>query len=132
MKKDILYLGVVGEIFLVDLSQVSYIQADDHYSHIHYNNGLHFMVPFGLSRIEKAIERQMEQDNVFRRVGRKYIVNVERVFHVNVPRQSLQYFDTKGNIQTLNLPKPLLQGLVEYVRNRHPGFVLTPTTEFDD
>lgn len=132
MKNDILYLGVVGECFLVDLHQVLYIQADDHYSHIHYGNGLHFMVPFGISRLEKAVERQMGEDSMFRRIGRKYIVNLDRVFHINVPRQSLQYFDSNGNVQTLTLPKPLLQGLVEYIRTRHPGFVLTPTTEFEE
>lgn len=132
MKKNTLYLSIAGEMFQVDLEQVVYMQADDHYTHIYYNNGLHFMVPFGLSRMEKAIRSQMGDENVFRRVGRSYIVHLEKVFHINVPRQSLQYFDAKGCLQTLNLPKSLLQGLMEHIRTRHPGIVLTPSTEFDE
>ena len=90
------------------------------------------MVPFGLSRMEKAIRSQMGDENVFRRVGRSYIVHLEKVLHINVPRQSLQYFDAKGCLQTLNLPKSLLQGLMEHIRTRPPGTVLTPSTEFDE
>lgn len=39
MKKNILYLGIAGEMFQVDLEQVVYMQADDHYTHIYYSNG---------------------------------------------------------------------------------------------
>ena len=132
MKKNILYLGIAGEMFQVDLEQVVYMQADDHYTHIYYSNGLHFVVPFGLSRMEKAVRSQMGDANAFRRVGRSYIVHLDKVFHINVPRQCLQYFDAKGCPQTLNLPKALLQGLMEHIRTRHPGTVLTPSTEFDE
>lgn len=50
-----LCFGLYDELYVVDLGQVMYFQADDHYSHVYYASGTHFMLPFGLSKVESAI-----------------------------------------------------------------------------
>ena len=50
-----LCLSAHDELYRIDLNQVLYMQADDHYTEVYYASGIHFMVPFGLVRIEAQI-----------------------------------------------------------------------------
>lgn len=98
---------------MIDLDRVMYLQADDHYTHVYYASGTHFMVPFGLSRVDDAISQQLSPDKFLIRLGRKYIVNTRRIFHINTVKQVVQLSDDHGANHSLHLPKPILHGLMQ-------------------
>ena len=50
-----LCLNMHDELYVIDLGQTIYFMADDHYTHVYYSNGVRFMVPFGLSRVEERL-----------------------------------------------------------------------------
>ena len=50
------------ELFLIDLRQVLYFEADDHYANVYYANGTHFLVPHGLSYIDKKLAESVQGD----------------------------------------------------------------------
>ena len=113
LMQTILCLSVYGEMYQIDFQRVMYLQADDHYTHVYYASGTHFMVPFGLSKMEAAIsEKFPEAASYLLRLGRKYIVNTRRVFHINVVKQVLQVADDHGTHHSLTLPKPVLRALI--------------------
>ena len=41
-----LCFSVYGELYVVDLDRMLYFEADDHYTHVYYSSGTHFMIPF--------------------------------------------------------------------------------------
>jgi len=107
-----LCFSVYGEMFVVDLDVVMYFAADDHYTHVYYSSGTHFMIPFGLSKVEEAIATQCGASDQFVRLGRKHIINIRRVFHVNTVKQVVALTDDHGANLTIHLPKNVLHTLM--------------------
>ncbi|MBR1414865.1 MAG: LytTR family transcriptional regulator [Prevotella sp.] len=109
MQQTRLCLKAHDELFIIDLPRVLYMQADDHYAHIYYTSGGHFMVPQGLARIE-ALMAELDADTSYMvRMGRKYIVNVSRIFRVSTVREQLFLADDHGSNVTLHIPKNILR-----------------------
>lgn len=108
-----LCFSVYGELYVVDLDMVMFFQADDHYTHVYYTSGTHFMIPFGLSKVETEVKERNADKNNFVRLGRKYMINMRRVFHVNAVKQVVLLSDDHGTNHTLHLPKPVLRLLMD-------------------
>ena len=111
-------LCLYGEMYVVDLARVMYFQADDHYTHVYYSSGTHFMVPFGLARVEAAVSDFLGCGSFLVRLGRGHIVNMHRVFHVSTVRQELRLSDDQGSTLVLHLPKQVLRGLMSVLSER--------------
>ena len=71
------------------------------------------MIPFGLAKVEAALSNKGRAGDAFLRLGRKYIVNIRRVFHVNAVLA-----DDHGTNYTLRLPKPVLRMLMEDISGK--------------
>lgn len=108
-----LCFSVYGELYVVNLDMVMFFQADDHYTHVYYASGTHFMIPFGLSKVETSVAGKFTDGTHFVRLGRKYIINTRRIFHVNAVRQVVLLTDDHGTNHTLHLPKPVLRQLMD-------------------
>lgn len=113
-----LCLSVYGELYVIDLDMVIYFQADDHYTHVYYSSGTHFLVPFGLSKVEDAISAMPSAGGSFLRLGRKHIIALNRVFHVNAVKQAVFLTDDHGTNHSLRVPKPMLRLLIELLGGR--------------
>lgn len=113
MMQNRLRFSVYSEMFIVDLNRVLYFQADDHYTHVYYANGNHFMIPFGLSKVETMINEESDCRGRFIRLGRTYMVNLERIFQVNVVKCIVLLFDDHGVNYTLHLPKQVLRKFMD-------------------
>lgn len=116
MQAGQLCFGLYDELYVIDMEQVMYFQADDHYSHVYYASGAHFMLPFGLAKVEEAIAGRGDGDGTFVRLGRKYIVNMRRIFHISTMKQILMLSDNSGNTLSIHVPKPVLRTLIETLR----------------
>lgn len=100
------------EMFLINLDMVMYFQADDHYSLVYYATGTTFMVSFGLSQIESLIAARYPTQTIIFRLGRKYIVNMSFLFHVNTIKQIILLTDMGGTTHSLHVSKPVLRDLI--------------------
>lgn len=99
------------ELYLIDLSNTHYFMADDHYTYVSYSNGANFMIPFGLRRIEELLaDRAMES---FKRIGRKYIVNLSMIHSISTSKQQLTMFSNTGKPVVLSMSKPVLRELMD-------------------
>ncbi len=111
MNDTTLYLKHHDELYLIDLSLTQYFMADDHYTYVSYSTGSNFMIPFGLKRIEELLESGAK-DN-FRRIGRKYIVNLAMIHSISTSKQQLTLMTTTGKPVVLCLSKPVLRELMD-------------------
>lgn len=116
-QETLLYLSAYDEIYLINLDKVLYMQADDHYTEIHYASGMHFLVPFGLVKIEAQLADLGEEHSHLTRLGRKYIVNMRRVFRISTVKENIFLTDDLGNNITLHIPKPVLRTLIDNIKN---------------
>lgn len=113
-----LCLNMHDELYVIDLSMTVYFMADDHYTHVYYANGMRFMVPFGLSRIEERFALMaVHHQHPFRRVGRKYIVNMTLVHNVCVTKQTLTLLADSNKMVSLQVSKPVLRDLLADLAN---------------
>ena len=101
-------------MYIVDCEKVIYLEADDHYTHVHYLTGAHFMVP----EVMSSVDNVLSNDSFLLRLGRKYVVNLRAVFHVNTVKQVLVLSDNHGNSYSLNLPKATLRQLIDIMSEK--------------
>lgn len=116
---DVLCLGAYDELYRIDLSQLLYFQADDHYTNVYYGNGTRFVIPFGLARVEDLIMQMPEASQYLLRLGRKYIVNSNRIFRVSTVKEQIFLFDDQGKNIQLHVSKPVLRNLIDTLKEFH-------------
>ena len=115
-----LCLNMHDELYMIDLTQTLYFMADDHYTHVYYFNGTRFMVPFGLSRIEERLAvLAVHTPHPFRRIGRKYIVNLTTVHNINITKQQLTLLPSNNKPVVLQVSKPVLRELLADMSQEH-------------
>ena len=90
-----------------------YLQADDHYTDVYYTTGTHFLVPFGLGKVEARLDVMPERRSQFLRLGRKFIINRNRIFRINTVKEQLFLADDRGNQVSLHISKPVLRSLID-------------------
>jgi DNA-binding LytR/AlgR family response regulator len=105
------------ELYVVDLENVLYMQADDHYTHIFYSTSHHFLVPYGLSVIEEIIKQKGSDSVELLRLGRKYIINMSRIYHINSVKGNVSLADDEGKNVVLHISKPIIRGVVELLQS---------------
>lgn len=115
-----LCFSLYDELYMVDLDQTLYFMADDHYTHVYYTSGAHFMLPFALARVEERLALlALRQPHPFQRLGRKYIVNLDAVVHLNTAKQSLLLLTATGKSVALPISKPVLRELIALMSQTH-------------
>jgi DNA-binding LytR/AlgR family response regulator len=114
---DILCLGAYDELYRIDTSQLLYFEADDHYTNVYYANGTHFVIPFGLSKVEDLVMRMPSASKQLMRLGRKYIVNTHRIFRVSTIKELIFLNDDRGKNVQLHISKPVLRGLIDTLKD---------------
>lgn len=113
-----LRLSVYDELYIIDLDNAMYFMADDHYSHVYYASGTHFLIPFGLSKIEERLSAERSGDSFYYiRLGRRYIVNLHRIFYISTAKQQLILSDDHGQNHVLRISKPVLRSLHDMLSN---------------
>lgn len=113
-----LLLSVYGDLYVINLDMALFFEADDHYTHVYYTSGIHFMIQFGLSQVEEAIAQSIYDTKHFIRLSRKYIVNVKRIFHINMHRQIIVLCDDKGVNHNLRIPKTTLRTIIDTINSK--------------
>lgn len=120
-----------GEIYMLNLDDALFFEADDHYTRIRTVQGVKIMVPFCLGEIEREIRSKFFEHNNMIRMGRKYIINYNSVFHMNAIKQTVSLSDSHGQVITLNVSKPALRSLMQQARNSYSTIMQGESVDFD-
>lgn len=112
-----LCLKKFGELFIVDLDQVLFIEADDQFCQVYYTSDCHFFLPYQLSDIEEAVaELFSESSHPLVRAGNQFLIHSERVYHVNFSKHVVHLVNPRGKVFHLNVPAPALRELADVLQ----------------
>lgn len=111
--ETVLYFNTRDELIKVKLDRVAFFEADANYCHVYFANGVKATLLTSLVNIENLIaERFKDSLAMFIRIGKKYIVNRQMIFQINIPKQKLLLTDfTSVKLFELAVSKDALKNL---------------------
>lgn len=123
MATDYIYINTRDELFRLDCSKIVYMEGDGNYTNIVLVNKMKASVCMNLSELQRFIsERLKERASIFARVGKRFIVNLNFIYQINVLRQVLTVTDGVHFAFQLGISKEALRQLKTIMvdnANRH-------------
>lgn len=116
-----LFFNTRDEMIKVKLDRVACFEADANYCHVTFINGGKATLLTSLVNIETLISERFRADNpMFIRIGKRYIVNKNFIFRINVLKQKLVLSDLESPyIIELTVGKEALRNLKQLYSPRH-------------
>lgn len=112
--KKYLYLNSRDEFFRVDISKIVYFEAGGNYTNFVLCNKLKGVVSMNLLQMQATLgENLKEEAALFARIGKRFIVNLNYVYHIDVLRQKLTLSDGEVFAYQLPISKEALKKLKE-------------------
>jgi len=94
MEKDLLFFNSRDELLRIGIDKIVYFEADGNYTDIVMVNKLRASICMNLSEMERALAVQIgDKAKKFLRIGKRFIINMEFVYQVNVLKQQLVLSD---------------------------------------
>ena len=119
MGSEYLYLNSRDELLRIDITKIAYFESDGNYTYIVLANGLKGVVTKNPAQVQNLLSDKLkERATRFARIGKRYIVNLNFVYQINVLQQKLVLSDGLMFAYTLNISKESLKALKElYVKS---------------
>lgn len=112
MVTEYLYINTRDELLRFDCSKIVYMEGDGNYTNIVLVNKLKASVCMNLSDMQRLISVSLkERASMFARIGKRFIVNLNYIYHINVLRQSLTVTDGVHFAFQLGISKEALKQL---------------------
>lgn len=112
--KKYLYLNSRDELYRLDISKIVYFEAEGNYTNFVMSNKLKGAVCMNLSQMRHVIDASLKETaTVFARIGKRYIVNMNYIYHINVLRQKLTLSDGEMFAYQIDISKEALKKLKE-------------------
>ncbi len=113
-----IYFKSRDELLRIEISKIVYFEADGNYTNIVMVNKLRAAVCMNLGEMENALARQLgTESRIFVRIGKRYIINMEYVYQINVLKQHLILSDYDHFAFQLNISKDALRKMKELMTN---------------
>lgn len=111
--ENTLLFNTRDELTRIQLDRVMYFESDANYTNVMFANGAHATLLTSLVKLEDLISQiLLDRCSVFVRIGKKYIVNSDYIFQINVLKQRLILSDLKSTyIARLEVSKEALKKL---------------------
>ncbi|MCD7721942.1 MAG: LytTR family transcriptional regulator [Prevotellaceae bacterium] len=107
-----LYLNTRTELYRIETASLAYFEADGNYTSFYLRNQKRGTVTMNLARMQELLDERMKGDTgTFARVGKRHIINLAYVYHIDLPRQRLTLSDGCGFTCTLDISKEALRQL---------------------
>lgn len=104
------------EIFIIDLDSVIYFKAEDHYTSVYYGKDSKQLLPFGLSQLEKTINAPTECANHFLRVGRSHLLNLPKIVHASVMKETVTMMTSSCIFVTIHISRSVIRELTRSLK----------------
>lgn len=103
------------EMLRIDVPRIVYFEADGNYTYIVTCNKLKSAVCMNLGQMENMLAQRLnkEKRNLFARIGKKYIVNLDYIYKVNPLKKQLVLTDFMNFSYQLDISKEALKTLKE-------------------
>ena len=121
MNTNYLFFNSRDELLRIDVSKIAYFESDGNYTYIVLTNKIKCPIAMNLSQTEKALAAKMKNKaQCFARIGKRYIINLNYVFQINVLKQRLVLSDYSTFAFQIEISKEALKKLKElYVESKN-------------
>ena len=115
---NFLYFNSRDELLRLDISKIVYFESDGNYTNIILTNKLRCIICLNLAQTEKILEERLkEKARCFARIGKRFIINLNYVYQINVIKQRLVLSDYSSFAFQLEISKEALKKLKEIFLN---------------
>lgn len=112
MATDYLYINTRDELLRLDCSKIVYMEGDGNYTNIVLVNKLKASVCMNLMDMQRYISESLkEHASIYARIGKRFIVNLNYIYRINVLRQQLVLTDGINFAYQLSISKEALKRL---------------------
>ena len=102
------------ELQRIEVSKIVYFEADGNYTSIVMVNKLRASVCMNLGEMERTLSAQIgEESRHFMRIGKRFIINMQYVYSINVLKQQLILSDYDHFAFQINISKDALKKMKE-------------------
>lgn len=102
------------ELHRIEVSKIVYFEADGNYTDIVMVNKLRAAICMNLGEMERALATQLgEESKMFMRIGKRFIINMQYVYQINVLKQHLILSDYDHFAFQVNISKDALKKMKE-------------------
>ena len=117
MKKVILF-NSRDELLRMEVEKIVYFEANGNYTNVVAMNKLKATLGASLAKTEQMLTLQMgEEAKMFMRVGKRFIVNLDYIYSVNMAKQCLILSDMEHFAYQLTISKEALRQMKELMIN---------------
>ncbi len=115
MKKvSYIYLNARDDLYRLDIAKIVYFEAAGNYTNFVMSNKLRGTVLMSLSQMQDMLtSRLREQASIFARVGKRFIINLGFVYHIDIAKQQLTLSDGERFAYGLPISRDALRKLKE-------------------
>ena len=111
-----LYFNSRDKLIRLDFAKIVYIEGDGNYSYIVMSNKLKVCICMNLTHMEQHLATQLnEQSKRLMRIGKRFIVNMNYIFQVDIQKQVLMLSDFEHFVYQLPISKEALKSVKELV-----------------
>ena len=109
---DYIYFTSRDELIRIKVTDIAYFEGDGNYTKIVAINGSYTSICMQIGVMESSLAEQLG-DNAFKfiRIGKRYIVNREYIYMINIPKQTLTLSDFDHFTTKLNVSREALKNL---------------------
>lgn len=109
---DYIYFTSRDELIRIKVTDIAYFEGDGNYTKIVTVNGSCTSICMQIGAMESSLAEQLG-DNAFKfiRLGKRYIVNREYIYKINIPMQSLTLSDFDHFTTRLSVSREALKNL---------------------
>lgn len=109
------------EIFVIDLNQVLYFKAEDHYTLVYYGKETKQLLPFGLSQLENAIQALGDSVERFMRAGRSHLINFDKIIHASVSKEVVTMLNGGSLVVTIHVSRSVVKDIARNLKEGVPA-----------
>ena len=116
MTQQKLYFNSRDKLIRLDIQRIVYFEGDGNYTYIVTANRQKICLTINLSHTEEALASQLgESAKQFMRIGKRFIVNMNYIYQVDIQKQTLMLSDCEHFLFQLPVSKEALKTVKELV-----------------
>ncbi len=111
-----IYFNSRDKLIRLDVEKIVYFEGDGNYTYIVTANKQKVCVTLNLSHTEEALASQLgDNAKQFMRIGKRFIVNMNYIYQVDIQRQLLMLSDCDHFVFQMPVSKEALKAVKELV-----------------
>jgi DNA-binding LytR/AlgR family response regulator len=116
MAQQRIFFNSRDKLIRIDVQKIVYFEGDGNYTYIVTANKQKVCVTLNLSHTEEALAAQLgDNAKQFMRIGKRFIVNMNYIYQVDIQRQTLMLSDCEHFLFQMPVSKEALKTVKELV-----------------